>query len=39
MEWLTKINDHDNEGRILTLEFERFSLVTVYTPNIGEKIP
>jgi len=24
---------HDTEGRVITLEFERFYLVTVYTPN------
>lgn len=36
---MTKSNDHDNEGRVLTLEFEKFSLVTVYIPNIGEKVP
>jgi len=27
------IEDHDNEGRVLTLEFEDFYLVNVYTPN------
>lgn len=27
------IPKHDNEGRILTAEFESFFLVTVYTPN------
>lgn len=27
------IEEHDDEGRILTLEFEDFFLVTVYTPN------
>ncbi len=25
--------EHDREGRVITLEFERFYLVTVYTPN------
>ena len=25
--------EHDNEGRVITLEFERFYLVNVYTPN------
>lgn len=25
--------DHDREGRVLTLEFPKFHLVTVYTPN------
>lgn len=25
--------DHDNEGRVIALEFEDFYLVTVYTPN------
>lgn len=27
------IEEHDQEGRIITLEFENFFLVTVYTPN------
>lgn len=27
------IDKHDHEGRVITLEFERFYLVTVYTPN------
>lgn len=27
------IAEHDNEGRVITLEFEDFYLVTVYTPN------
>ena len=27
------IEEHDNEGRVLTLEFEKFFLVNVYTPN------
>ena len=27
------ISQHDNEGRVITLEFEQFFLVTVYTPN------
>ncbi len=27
------IEEHDKEGRIITLEFEKFYLVTVYTPN------
>nr|WP_312290222.1 exodeoxyribonuclease III [Clostridium chromiireducens] len=27
------IEDHDNEGRVLTLEFNEFYLVNVYTPN------
>ncbi|MCL1788034.1 MAG: exodeoxyribonuclease III [Defluviitaleaceae bacterium] len=25
--------EHDNEGRIITLEFEKFYFMTVYTPN------
>jgi exodeoxyribonuclease III len=28
--------NHDNEGRVLTLEFENFYLCTVYVPNSGE---
>lgn len=27
------IPEHDKEGRVITLEFERFFLVNVYTPN------
>ncbi len=27
------IEEHDNEGRVITLEFEDYYLVTVYTPN------
>lgn len=27
------IEEHDNEGRVITLEFEDFNMVTVYTPN------
>jgi len=27
------IDKHDHEGRVITLEFEKFYLVTVYTPN------
>lgn len=29
---------HDNEGRAITLEFENFFLVTVYTPNAQDKL-
>jgi len=27
------IEEHDKEGRIITLEFEKFFFITVYTPN------
>lgn len=27
------IEEHDKEGRVITLEFEKFYMVTVYTPN------
>lgn len=27
------IEEHDQEGRVITLEFEEFYLVTIYTPN------
>ena len=30
------IEAHDQEGRLITAEFENFFLVTVYTPNSGE---
>ena len=29
---------HDREGRAITLEFENFYLITVYTPNAQEKL-
>ena len=30
------IEEHDQEGRVIAAEFEKFFLVTVYTPNSGE---
>ncbi len=30
------IEEHDQEGRVITAEFEKFTIVTVYTPNSGE---
>lgn len=27
------IEEHDKEGRVITLEFEKYYLITVYTPN------
>lgn len=30
--------DIDNEGRVITVEFKKFYLVHVYTPNSGEKL-
>jgi len=32
------MEEHDREGRVITLEFEDFYLVTVYTPNSQEKL-
>lgn len=32
------IEAHDQEGRVITLEFENFYLVNVYTPNSKEKL-
>ena len=32
------IEEHDEEGRVITLEFERFYLVTVYTPNSKQEL-
>ena len=32
------IEEHDKEGRIITLEFENFYLVTNYTPNAKRKL-
>lgn len=28
-----KIEEHDHEGRVITAEFDKFYMVTVYTPN------
>ncbi len=30
------VSEHDTEGRVITLEYEGFFLVCVYTPNSGE---
>lgn len=30
--------EHDEEGRTLTLEFEKFYLVSCYVPNAGQKL-
>ena len=30
------IEEHDQEGRVITAEFEKFFLVTVYSPNSGD---
>jgi exodeoxyribonuclease-3 len=32
------IEEHDKEGRVLTLEYPEFYLVTVYTPNSKEEL-
>lgn len=32
------IEEHDKEGRVITLEFENFYMITVYTPNSKEKL-
>lgn len=32
------IEEHDQEGRVITLEFESFYMITVYTPNSQEKL-
>ena len=31
-----KIDKHDKEGRVITLEFDKFYLISCYTPNAGE---
>lgn len=33
------IEEHDHEGRVLTLEYPEFYLITVYTPNSQESLP
>lgn len=32
------IEEHDQEGRVITLEYEDFYIVTVYTPNAQEQL-
>lgn len=32
------VEKHDHEGRVITLEFEKFYLLTVYTPNSQEEL-
>lgn len=32
------IEEHDKEGRVITLEYDDFYLVTVYTPNSKEEL-
>lgn len=32
------INEHDEEGRVITLEFEKFYLINCYTPNSGREL-
>lgn len=32
------IEEHDKEGRVITLEFEEFYFVTVYTPNAKKEL-
>lgn len=32
------IEEHDREGRLITLEYESFYLITVYTPNSQDKL-
>lgn len=30
------VSDHDNEGRIVTAEFDTFYLICAYVPNSGD---
>lgn len=32
------ISEHDQEGRTLTLEFDKFYLISCYVPNAGQKL-
>lgn len=32
------LDDHDNEGRVLTLEFDNFYFVNCYVPNSGQEL-
>ena len=33
------VKEHDQEGRVITAEFERYYVVTVYVPNSGRGLP
>ena len=33
------IEEHDDEGRTITLEFDKFYLVVCYVPNAGQGLP
>ena len=30
------VKEHDNEGRVLTMEFDNFYIIVCYTPNSGQ---
>ena len=32
------IEEHDTEGRVITLEYDNFFFITVYTPNSGSEL-
>ncbi len=32
------LEEHDHEGRVITLEFQNFYMITVYTPNSQEEL-
>ena len=32
------IEEHDQEGRVITLEFEKFYMITIYTPNAKREL-
>lgn len=32
------IEEHDKEGRVITLEFEKFYMVNIYTPNAKREL-
>lgn len=32
------IDEHDTEGRVITLEYDKFFFITVYTPNSGREL-
>ena len=32
------VAEHDNEGRVITAEYEKFFLVVSYIPNSGRKL-
>jgi len=38
IEDMPEFEEHNKEGRIITLEFDKFFLVNLYKPNAGDQL-